>query len=406
MRKLGLFVGLCLLAFNSAERIDVPSDGEIIDLTPQTGPELIENRFDLYAPTGSKLVLTCVFETYSCRISKIMIDNGETFTQHCPKDSDYIFMNSYKNRMVVTIENTGEEVGAFCQVKATKPYIDVPETLVDSSEHGLIQKSKKATSCKCGWTNKAPKRIVGGVEAGVNEYPFPILLAFESSLEPFCGGSIITPYHVLTAAHCTDPFMGRAKLAVIVGEHDIRTQKETSATRVHVVSKIYQHSGYNDYNNQDDIAILELETKIEFNDKVGPICIPTVQKNLKDQFVKVMGWGLLKDESEGGSPSPTLHKVNLRVIDPEVCEVIYGIETDTPKQICTFNNKKDSCQGDSGGPLVSLNPETNMLEQIGVVSYGRKCGSTDPAVNTDVAAYLPWIKKQLARSRYKESLCF
>ncbi|KAK9510637.1 hypothetical protein O3M35_005377 [Rhynocoris fuscipes] len=405
MRAFGVFIGLCMLAFTSAQRVDVPADGSLVNLIPQTGSGRVENRFDLYAPTGSKMVLTCAFKTYSCRIAKIMVDNGDKFTQHCPEAFAYVFMNSYKNRMVVTIENVGNAVGAFCQVKATKPYIDVPETLIDSSEHGLIHKSRKATTCKCGWTNKAPRRIVGGVEAGVNEYPFPILLIFASSRQPFCGGSIITPYHVLTAAHCTDPFMDR-KLAVVVGEHDIRTQRETAATRIHMVGKIYQHPGYTDTNNKDDISILELETKIEFNDKVGPVCMPSMQKNLKDQFIKVMGWGLLKDKSEGGKPSPTLHKVNLRVIDPDVCKTIYSIDTNNLKQVCTYNNNKDSCQGDSGGPLVNLNPETNMLEQVALVSYGRKCGSTDPAVNTDVAAYLPWIKTQLASSRYKVSMCF
>nr|AQM58411.1 venom s1 protease 38 [Pristhesancus plagipennis] len=407
MRMFGMFIGLCLVAYTSAERVDVPSDGELIELIPQTGAGLVENRFDLYAPTGSKMVLSCAFETYSCHIAKIMIDTGEDFTQHCPKDSDYIFMNSYKNRMTVTIENTGNDVGAYCQVKATKPYIDIPETMIDSSEHGQTHKSAKAPSCRCGWTNKSPRRIVGGVEASVYEYPFPILLIFASSRHPFCGGgSIITPHHVLTAAHCTDPFIGRSQLAVVVGEHDIRTQKETAATRIHEVSKVYQHPGYTEFDNNDDISILELKTKIEFNDKVGPVCMPSIQKNMQNQFLKVMGWGLLKDESEEGTPSPTLHKVNLRVVDPEVCKVIYGIDTDTGKQICTYNNNKDSCQGDSGGPLVSLNNETNMLEQVAVVSYGRKCGSTDPAVNTDVAAYMPWIKKQLARSRYKVPLCF
>nr|QHB21554.1 venom S1 protease 1 [Platymeris rhadamanthus] len=402
MRAFGMFIAICLLAYTSAARVDIKAGGPVVNLMPQTGAGMIESRFDLVAPAGCKMVLTCAFKTYSCRLAKIKVDNGEIFTQHCPEAFQYVFSFSYKNRMTVTIENSGPTLGAFCQVKATKPYIDIPEKLIDSSEHGLAHRSKKPNSCKCGWTNKAPGRIVGGKEAGLNEYPFPALIMFASNRFPFCGGSIITERHILTAAHCTDPFRDRV-LAVVVGEHDIRTTKETKATKMHIVRKIYQHEDYTDSGNLHDISILEVDPKIEFNDKVGPVCMPTAQLNHVDQFIKVMGWGLIKDKSERGAASPVLRKVNLRVIDPDVCKTIYRINTSKLTQICTYNNLKDSCQGDSGGPLVRLNPETNMYEQVALVSYGKKCGSTDPAVNTDVAAYLPWIKKQIGN---KGTMCF
>nr|QHB21574.1 venom S1 protease 3 [Platymeris rhadamanthus] len=402
MRAFGVFIGICLLAYTSAGRVDMKAGGGPVSLIPQTGAGIIETRFDVVAPAGCKMTLFCVFETYSCRLAKIKVDNGERFTQHCPEVYKYVSSTSYKNRMTVTFENSGPTAGAKCYVQATKPYIDIPEKLIDSSEHGLVHRSKKPNSCKCGWTNKAPSRIVGGREAGLHEYPFPVLIMFASNRFPFCGGSIITERHILTAAHCTDPFRDRV-LAVAVGEHDVRTSKETKATKIHIVKKIYQHEGYDDSGNVNDIAILEVDPKIEFNDKVGPVCIPTAQQNHADQYVKVMGWGLTKDKSERGQASPVLRKVNLRVIHPDVCKTIYRINTSKLTQICTYNNLKDSCQGDSGGPLVRLNPETNMYEQVALVSYGRKCGSTDPAVNTDVAAFLPWIKKQIGS---KGTMCF
>lgn len=62
----------------------------------------------------------------------------------------------------------------------------------------------------CGLTKVKNTRIVGGSEAPVGSFPWFALLGRENQffneirLKFFCGGSLITSKHVLTAAHCCD----------------------------------------------------------------------------------------------------------------------------------------------------------------------------------------------------------
>uniref|UniRef100_A0AB38ZE43 Venom S1 protease 1 n=1 Tax=Ectomocoris sp. TaxID=3104572 RepID=A0AB38ZE43_9HEMI len=393
MRGPCMILSLLLVACTYA--IKVPTDGKIVTLIPQTGTGVKETFWELITERGSKMVLICLFKTYSCRLGAIKVFDGEYLSQHCPEVGQLVLRNSVRDKMSVTILNSGKSAVAYCQVTATKPYIDMPEPVIDSSEHGT---SKSAT---CGRRNHPVRRIVNGKLAGINEFTFAGLLMFFDTRFPFCGCSIITERHALTAAHCTDPFKDRL-LAVVVGEHDVRTYKETQYTEVHKVLRILQHPDYSNKKNKADITVVELSTVIKFHNFVGPVCLPNAQKNLIDEIVKVMGWGLTRDKSEGGKASAELRHVNLRIIDPDVCKVIYGIDTTELTQICTYNNEKDSCQGDSGGPLV--HEENGRYVQVALVSYGRKCGSTDPAVNTDVAFYMPWIKEQISKCSHRVNL--
>ena len=46
-------------------------------------------------------------------------------------------------------------------------------------------------------------RIVGGEEADPYSIPWQVALVPRKEITPFCGGTIVTPYHIMTAAHCT-----------------------------------------------------------------------------------------------------------------------------------------------------------------------------------------------------------
>ncbi|KAL1138121.1 hypothetical protein AAG570_009813 [Ranatra chinensis] len=271
----------------------------------------------------------------------------------------------------------------------------------DSSEDGQFR-GPRTTSCRCGWTNKATGRIVGGRETFMNEYPHMAALARTdkegAKIGVFCGAAIVTAFHALTAAHCT---IGRkpADIIVIVGEHNLSDDDETAYTRVHAVKDIIQHSGYDAMTYVHDISILVVNRRIEFNEYVGPACLPTKSVDLLDKFVKVTGWGNTKYR---GQTSSVLLKVNLRVIPLPDCSKKYWntpVSTTDPTQFCTYGLGKDACQGDSGGPLVWLDPETNRFTLVGLVSYGWACAKTTPGVNTDVHAYLDWIQEGI-RSKY------
>ncbi|KAL1124600.1 hypothetical protein AAG570_001224 [Ranatra chinensis] len=259
---------------------------------------------------------------------------------------------------------------------------------VDSSEHGLVEGEKK-TTCPCGWSNKESGRIVGGEETKINEFPFAVALIDREKRFQFCGGAIVTQYHVLTAAHCTDNYLyfGR-KISVLVGDHDI-TKHDTESSRLIHVDKIVQHSGFEFAFYKYDISLLVLSEKIEFSRFVGPVCLSHSRLNLEKKYVRILGWG--KTSMEGPS-SPVLKKVDLRIVPLEVCSrhFLHLIPAER-KHICTLGTKKGACNGDSGGPVIWLDPETNRYTLVGLVSFGKVCGGPEPTVHTDVTSYWPWI---------------
>nr|AHY81270.1 trypsin precursor [Lygus lineolaris] len=267
----------------------------------------------------------------------------------------------------------------------------------DSSEHG-VSPGAKGTTCKCGWANRdAGSRIVGGSYYKTNEYPFIVGIASVAArgYSPFCGGSIITPNHVITAAHCTDDIIKeRTKTAVLLGTHD-RSRPSSSAVIINVAS-IQQHAGYNPNTILNDISILTLASSINFNKIIGPVCLPAPGLDVTGQTVRVLGWGAEKFQ---GSMTLKPKKLDTTAVTPAQCAAAWGISSKNPTQICTLSKKETACQGDSGGPVVWRDPQTNRYTLVGLVSFGAACTDERPTVNTRVAAYIPWIQQQIAATK-------
>ena len=206
-------------------------------------------------------------------------------------------------------------------------------------------------------------RIVGGKVAGVNEYPWQIGLIVPGTKSPFCGGTIISHQHILTAAHCT---YGKnpPDINVLLGEHDTT---DSQAEYLPIV-KIKIHPGYDDITMHYDFAILTLIRNIRYSLVMSPVCLPfDVTNKYTEKVAKVTGWGTT---SSGGDVSNTLREVEMKVIDNYVCSWNYSGEIkryhqsplliytwafcalcNLRDQICAYEPGNDACQGDSGGPM-------------------------------------------------------
>lgn len=215
-------------------------------------------------------------------------------------------------------------------------------------------------------------QIVGGVNVAENEAPFMVSLQ-DNSYGHFCGGSLISPDTVLTAAHCVDGGVD----FVYIGLLD---QKNPDSAEKRSIKKIIVHPEYS--GDSHDFAVLKLNKP----SKITPIRLTDIEPTTGN--VTVYGWG---DTRENGSMSNLLLKVTVPVVPRSECKKSYPGQIDTT-MICAGLKEggKDSCQGDSGGALLYRG------RLAGVVSWGRGCARpTYYGVYSNIAMDLFWINTQL-----------
>ncbi|XP_076171823.1 trypsin-1 [Ptiloglossa arizonensis] len=255
-------------------------------------------------------------------------------------------------------------------------------------------KQEECLPCKCGLTN-TEKRIVGGTETQVNQYPWMALMMFRGRF--YCGGSVVNSRYVLTAAHCVDRFDPNL-MSIRILEHDRNSTTETEA-KVFKVDKVIKHNGYSTFNYNNDIALVRLKEPIRFEGKMRPVCLPERAKTFAGLMGIVTGWGAL---SESGSISETLQEVSVPILTNTECRATkYPARRITDNMLCAGykEGNKDSCQGDSGGPLHIANDKTYNI--VGVVSWGEGCAKPGyPGVYSRVNRYLTWIKRNTEDACY------
>jgi len=239
------------------------------------------------------------------------------------------------------------------------------------------------------------QRIVGGVEARPNSHPWIVSLRQGSSgASHFCGGTLIQPDIVVTAAHCV--FDGNPGY-IVAGAHDANRPDRNSEQSSRPAKVVY-HEQYDPDSTINDIAIIKLATPFKFTSTVSPACLPAQGESVADGSVgTVAGWGLTREG--GSSVSTVLNQVGIPTLSSSSCAASYrsqGIKIDATAMLCGgfASGGKDSCQGDSGGPYVFKG--TNGYTLQGVVSFGIGCARPGlPGVYARVSNYIPWINQKI-----------
>lgn len=222
--------------------------------------------------------------------------------------------------------------------------------------------------------------IVGGEAASTADYPWTVSLTVEGG--KWCGGTLVAPNKVVTAAHCTEGYSA-TDFGVIAGRTDLRTNEGTVAK----VTKLWQHPDFKGVESGDDVSVLTLDKDLPYK------TLPLVDSGdtalyAEGTDVMTLGWGRI---TEGGADSPTLRKVTVPVTSDQTCSSAYDKYL-SGKMVCAGlpEGGKDSCQGDSGGPLTAGG------KLVGIVSWGDGCArAKKPGIYTRVISYLDDIKAQL-----------
>ncbi|OXB70319.1 UNVERIFIED_CONTAM: hypothetical protein H355_012499, partial [Colinus virginianus] len=258
-------------------------------------------------------------------------------------------------------------------------------------EHRSEASASPRGAAAAGWappplTAWSHLRIIGGREAKPHSRPY--MVSVQSKGVHVCGGALLNPRWVLTAAHCVPPSADVSRMTVVVGLHRLQERRDTQSFAVRTACP---HPGYDRRTMEDDLLLLQLEKKVTRSKKHRAIALLR-RGPAPGTVCSLAGWGGLR------GLAATLRELDVAVLDVRMCNNsrFWNGEL-TPTMICfqAHGRGEAPTKGDSGGPLVCGRPAA----VAGVVSFSgpRAADPFKPPVATSAVKHHAWIRRTLRR---------
>jgi trypsin len=234
--------------------------------------------------------------------------------------------------------------------------------------------------------------VVGGNDAEPGEYPYVAHILIDRSFQ--CTGTLVTPRHVVTAAHCSSLAPGGIAnvpigqpgqlIELSIGAHETPSASllggYQSDGEKHVAKAVFVNDGWAGVGSvSHDAAVIELDTP---SSKTPVKIASAAERSLWNAgaMATIAGFGVTES---GGEQPDVLQEARVPIVAdadaakayPYLVEgvdpVFGGFENETQVAAGFRNGGVDTCQGDSGGPLLVSAPDGMRL--VGDTSYGAGC---------------------------------
>lgn len=269
-------------------------------------------------------------------------------------------------------------------------------------------------------------RVVGGHCTTQRDWPWQVALYLrhsDGSNVFTCGGSLVAPNWILSAAHCFghDAFDRPGDWTVVNDVETFTPFKLPPGATVRKVKRVIRHEGYDPSIASNDIALIELAEPVRA--RTIPLQLQASAEMESGREATVTGWGMLQDiqarknekgeiigfyDASTNEPvadpgkyiSTELRAASIPLVNVEQCKRDYAKVQNVvvdQRNLCAGlpGGGRDSCQGDSGGPLM-MQATDGAWTQIGVVSNGLGCARAGhPGVYTRVSAFASWLERNM-----------
>ncbi|XP_061745374.1 coagulation factor VIIi [Nerophis ophidion] len=339
-----------------------------------------------------------------CRNNGVCVHQGATFQCQCPEGFEGRFCQMVFEDSLKCIYHNGQ-CQHFCDGSGKRRRCSCADGYIlgEDGRQCIAQ-----VEFPCGQLAPANQsmtgqtRLVGANHCPKGECPWQVLI--ELNQTSHCGGALIRPDWVVTAAHCV---LGihPDQLTVVAGEHNLEVDDGTEQ-RI-PVSKAIAHEGYVPATGDRDIALLHLSRSVAINSQALPICLPNKDLAEKEllllRYHTVSGWGkktiggnaASHSPASSGVTSPVLRRMSLPIIPNSQCSQRAQFNF-TNNMLCAgyLDGHQESCRGDDGSPLTSLFGSTHFL--LGIVGWGRGCSHPGYyGVYTNMAKFVDWAESTI-----------